>query len=157
MTTPANRAPKFVVIDRTGDVRGEVFTEEDARKNAAFRDLHYSDRAPHLVHPIGPALPAKVAAKSLGQVACNAGSKGMYVDWDAAAAAVIAAHEAGRGAAETVVRWAIRRGDQWGTGIGWGAKEFRALFATRKCATYGRIGDEKVVRITTRRRRVVKS
>lgn len=121
--------------------------------------------------PIGPALPGPAPVKTMGQVCAeafwnddsfgdefaNLGS-GPRSDWSRAATAVIAAHEAGR-EWETVTRWAVRRTTDglWANGIVWGPKRERALYATPTHAEYGRLGNERLVRITTRRRQVVKS
>ena len=173
MTTPANRAPKFVVMDRNGSECGWFDAEEAALVQAAAFDRHYLDDVPHLVHPIGPALPGPApvpAQKTLGQVCGDTylgTSKPASEAWELAATAVIAAHEAGK-ETERVVRYAIQDSNGWwftGTTASPDVSR-RATFASPEIARgvlevsgchseYQK--HTKIVRITTRRRRVVKS
>jgi hypothetical protein len=157
MTTPANRAPKFVVIDRGGTECGIFSTEEDARRKAESDDEAWPTCGPSTVHPIGPALPAPTPVKTLGEVARDASSAGK--NWDGIASAVIAAHEAGR-ETERVVRWAVRLAPGWfGSNFCNANKSERTLFNLREHAEAiaQSFTGARIVRITTRRRRVVKS
>lgn len=113
--TPANRAPKFVVMDRNHIVSDVTETEDEARACAIRADTHWPDATPSTIHPIGPALPAAVKAKSPARMACEAAGQswadqgpGGQEYWASVAQAVIAAHEAGKPAAktETVTRYA---------------------------------------------------
>lgn len=159
MTTPANRAPKFVVIDRTGFASGAFDSIDGARSESEKCDRNDPDAAPHLVHPLGPALPAKVAVKTPVQVAIDAWHKtqrGYPGNFEDVASAVIAAHEAGREWVR-VVRWAVwcPRDRSWWTGETWTEdKSKRALYATRDGAEANRNEDiDRLVKVTTTRRR----
>ncbi len=165
MTTPANRAPKFVVVYPNGVYSDLCPTEEGARTIA--------DRCRGTVHPIGPALPAPAPVKAMGEVvrehlftvfACEGipWSKLCEKDravYEAAAAAVIAAHEAGR-ETETVVRWAVfdtTDGTWWdNNGEKWSRdKNDRTLFPSRELADHAPESGERLVKVTTTRRRRV--
>lgn len=118
--------------------------------------------------PLGPALPGPApvpAQKTLGQVCGDTylgTSKPASEAWELAATAVIAAHEAGRGVAERVVRYALRGPDgKWWSHV---KSEYvtdrtqRRLWEDRYEAEKWFEDGDTVVKVTiTRRRRVVKS
>lgn len=49
--TPANRAPKFVVMDRNHIVSDVTETEDEARACAIRADTHWPDATPSTIHP----------------------------------------------------------------------------------------------------------
>ena len=166
---------RFVVIDRIGKLRGSYRTEAEANEAATDHTERWPNLAPTRVHPIGPALPGPAPVKTMGQVCAeafwnddsfgdefaNLGS-GPRSDWSRAATAVIAAHEAGRGVAERVVRYALRGPDgKWWSHV---KSEYvtdrtqRRLWEDRYEAEKWFEDGDTVVKVTiTRRRRVVKS
>jgi len=171
MTTPANRAPRFVVIDRHGTFDGPFDTESEARSSAAADDAKYPADGPSFVHPIGAALPPPAPVKTMGDVAREAVPIAVRLGqlassqstWDYVAAAVIAAHEASV-RHNVVTRWAVRETtlNRWAqkgreTTV---EKSGRTLFSSRdEAKDEQRSFDNwekrtRIVKVTTRRRRV---
>lgn len=177
--TPANRAPKVslfgVPIVYTEPVAWQtgyasrlngpdsfVFRQYEGGGESVTLYLSDEGKTWHRAgcDPIGPALPAP-AAKSLGEVAADAWDRhGPYeARWSYVASAVIAAHEAGRGEPVTSTAWAIYDPDTkmwWGDGHYVGSRSGRVLFDDRDEAKRMLDFKQRLVRITTRRRRVVK-
>ena len=160
-TAPANRAPRFVVMDPTGGAEAICSDEAGARAYAA---RHHA-RGLFTIHPIGAALPAKVAVTSPGRVLYERlhgpgrdyGSTTWPEIYESTAQAVIAAHEAGKPKVEyeTVTRWAVFDSDDetWWDGDEWTTdKSKRALYARYSGAAGQCSGNARAVRITTRRR-----
>lgn len=59
----ANRAPKFVVLDKDGLLMYGPSNESFARETALRLDREDAEDAPHSVHLIGPALPGPAPVK----------------------------------------------------------------------------------------------
>ena len=120
--------------------------------------------------PIGPALPGPDRdGTTPGSALYNTMTPGSPIAWvylpenhralwETRASAVIAAHDAGK-ETERVDRWAVFDPDDetWWDGDEWNTdKSVRALYARYSGAAVQCSGNARAVRITTRRRRVVK-